>query len=121
MPSQPLPIYVRIADRLRRKITSGELQIGDRIPSERTIALDWGVSRPTATSALDVLRLAGLVESAPGRGTVVRSVFDAAQFSLRRDGSVRHDTCGWTYGAPARLDEAYGAARTHTCHPPEGM
>ncbi|MFJ3790699.1 TetR/AcrR family transcriptional regulator C-terminal domain-containing protein [Kitasatospora sp. NPDC090091] len=65
------PPFQRIAAELRRRIAAGELAPGERVPSTRRIAQDWGVALATATKALTVLRLEGLVEALPRVGTVV--------------------------------------------------
>jgi DNA-binding transcriptional regulator YhcF (GntR family)/AcrR family transcriptional regulator len=65
------PPYLRIAAAIRRRIAEGELRPGDRIPSTRRIATEWGVALATATKALTTLRLEGLVETRPRTGTVV--------------------------------------------------
>ncbi|MEE1808025.1 TetR/AcrR family transcriptional regulator C-terminal domain-containing protein [Streptomyces sp. BE133] len=69
MPTEPP--YLRIAGEIRRRIVSGELAPGDRVPATRTIVLEWGVAMATATKALSVLRGEGLVRAVPGVGTVV--------------------------------------------------
>jgi GntR family transcriptional regulator len=66
--------YLQIASYLRDQIVRGDLPPGAEIPSERQIAQDWKVSRPTATRALQVLRYQGLVESRQGAGTYVRDI-----------------------------------------------
>lgn len=65
------PPYLRIVAEIRRRIADGELAPGDRIPSTRRIAEEWGVALATATKALTTLRLEGLVEARPRIGTVV--------------------------------------------------
>jgi DNA-binding GntR family transcriptional regulator len=66
--------YLQIASFLRDQIIRGDLPSGAEVPSERQIAEEWKVSRPTATRALQVLRYQGLVESRQGAGTYVRDV-----------------------------------------------
>ncbi|UQI47724.1 TetR/AcrR family transcriptional regulator C-terminal domain-containing protein [Streptomyces sp. HU2014] len=68
----PAP-YLRIAAELRDRIASGELRAGERIPSTRRIAQEWGVAMATATKVLAVLRQEGLVRAVPGVGTVVEA------------------------------------------------
>ncbi|MFJ4837898.1 TetR/AcrR family transcriptional regulator C-terminal domain-containing protein [Streptomyces sp. NPDC088746] len=63
--------YLRIAAEIRRRIGEGELAPGERVPSTRQIARDWGVALATATKALTHLRLEGTVETKPRVGTVV--------------------------------------------------
>jgi DNA-binding transcriptional regulator YhcF (GntR family) len=65
------PPYVRIAAELRRRIATGELGAGDRLPSARQITQEWGVAIATATKVLATLRRAGLARPVPGVGTVV--------------------------------------------------
>ncbi|MFK0221297.1 TetR/AcrR family transcriptional regulator C-terminal domain-containing protein [Streptomyces vinaceus] len=72
------PPYLRIVAAIRRSIADGELAPGDRVPSTRQIAADWGVALATATKALTTLRLEGLVEARPRIGTVVAGTTPAA-------------------------------------------
>ncbi|MFI0984660.1 TetR/AcrR family transcriptional regulator C-terminal domain-containing protein [Streptomyces exfoliatus] len=65
------PPYLAIAAELRRRVRSGELSPGDRVPSTRAITREWGVAMATATKALGVLRQEGLVRPEAGVGTVV--------------------------------------------------
>jgi DNA-binding GntR family transcriptional regulator len=67
-----LPKYLQIAGYIRDQIVRGDLKPGDEVPSERALALEWKVARPTATKALESLRVQGLVESRQGAGTYVR-------------------------------------------------
>jgi DNA-binding transcriptional regulator YhcF (GntR family) len=70
MAAEPPP-YQRIVTDLRHRISAGELAPGDRVPSTRQIAKDWGVALATATKALTVLRQQGVVQARPRVGTVV--------------------------------------------------
>ena len=65
------PPYRRIVDTIRRRIDTGELTPGDRVPSTRRITQEWGVAMATATKVLTTLRQEGLVRAVPGVGTVV--------------------------------------------------
>ncbi|WP_028815257.1 TetR/AcrR family transcriptional regulator C-terminal domain-containing protein [Streptomyces flavidovirens] len=72
------PPYLRIVAAIRRRIADGELAPGDRVPSTRQIAGEWGVALATATKALTTLRLDGFVEARPRIGTVVAGTAPAA-------------------------------------------
>lgn len=72
------PPYLRIVAEIRRRVADGELAPGDRVPSTRQIAGEWGVALATATKALTTLRLEGLVETRPRIGTVVAGTAPAA-------------------------------------------
>ncbi|MDN3239632.1 GntR family transcriptional regulator [Glycomyces tritici] len=65
------PPYARIAAELSRRIADRELAPGDKVPSTRQVAQEFGVALATATKALDVLRAEGLVITRPRSGTVV--------------------------------------------------
>ena len=58
---------------LRRKITTGEWAVGDRIPIEPELAEQMNVGRSTVREAVRSLASMGMLETAPGRGTFVRS------------------------------------------------
>ncbi|MFJ9414260.1 TetR/AcrR family transcriptional regulator C-terminal domain-containing protein [Streptomyces sp. NPDC101227] len=65
------PPFRRIVEEIRRRIDSGELAPGDRVPSTRRITQEWGVAMATATKVLTTLRQEGAVRAVPGVGTVV--------------------------------------------------
>lgn len=65
------PPYRRIVDDVRRRIETGDLRPGDRVPSARAITREWGVAIATATKAHAALREEGLTVARPGVGTVV--------------------------------------------------
>ncbi|ONH55439.1 hypothetical protein CcI49_28355 [Frankia sp. CcI49] len=65
-------LYLRIADDLRRKITSGDLAPDQRIGSEKSLAADWSTTRQTIREALDVLVAEGLIVRRHGQGSFVR-------------------------------------------------
>jgi GntR family transcriptional regulator len=63
---------MRIAADLRHRITSGEYEPGDRIPTLPELCSQYEVSEITVRNALQLLRNEGLVESRARAGTVVR-------------------------------------------------
>ena len=65
------PAYYQLARILRGKIMAGELQPGDRIPSEEALATKYGLSRMTARKAISLLVDEGLLRGERGRGTFV--------------------------------------------------
>ena len=64
-------IYVQIADKLRPRLTSGELKEGAKLPSIREISDAYDVNYLTARQALKHLESLGLVKMQTGRGTYV--------------------------------------------------
>lgn len=57
-----------VSDHLRERIARGEFQEGDPLPNESGIMEEYGVSRPTARSAIRILESEGLVVVRPGLG-----------------------------------------------------
>jgi GntR family transcriptional repressor for pyruvate dehydrogenase complex len=55
------------------RVLSGALVAGDRLPSERQLALEFGASRPMIREALRSLTERGLIRVEPARGAFVRS------------------------------------------------
>jgi len=95
----PVPLYYQLAEQIRALIQAGRLAAGERLPAERDLAGDVGISRMTARQAIaylvrdgtlavrhgvgtfvaepkltyDALHLLGFTEAAARRGTVVGS------------------------------------------------
>jgi GntR family transcriptional regulator len=67
-----LPAYLRIAEHLTIGIGAGRLAPGDRLPPERRMAEDYGVSMMTLRKALAVVTDRGLIERRQGSGNYVR-------------------------------------------------
>ncbi|HET8651832.1 MAG TPA: winged helix-turn-helix domain-containing protein [Gaiellaceae bacterium] len=64
--------HEHVAEKLRAAIVGGRLRPGARLPSERALAEESGVSRATIVSALHLLRGEGLIETRRGAGSWVR-------------------------------------------------
>jgi DNA-binding FadR family transcriptional regulator len=65
---EPRRLYRQIADQIRSLISSGEFHAGSRLPSERDLAKQLGVSRPSVREALIALEVEGLVDVRIGSG-----------------------------------------------------
>jgi len=79
------PPYRQIVSEVRRRIASGELRPGDRVPSARAITKEWGVAIATATKAHAALRDEGLTVARPGVGTVVAGPAPRRENELTRE------------------------------------
>ncbi len=67
----PAYVYETMADHLAARIDSGELQPNERLPAERRLANDYGVSLGTARRATEALRKRGLVFTLRSKGTFI--------------------------------------------------
>ncbi|WP_309630178.1 FadR/GntR family transcriptional regulator [Brevundimonas sp.] len=64
-------LYQQVAATIANNIATGRHTVGDRLPSERDLAEDLGVSRPTVREAMIALEIRGLVEVRHGSGVYV--------------------------------------------------
>jgi len=62
----------RICGELRREILSGRLAAGARLPTERQLSVQYGISSTTVNKIMTLLELEGLLERRRGSGTYVR-------------------------------------------------
>lgn len=65
---EPQRLYRQIAEQVRLLIGSGEFAAHERLPAERDLARQLGVSRPTVREALIALEVEGWVEVRCGSG-----------------------------------------------------
>lgn len=61
-----------IANHLRNMIFTGALKPGDRLPTEEQLCKHFGVSRTTLRESVQMLRVSGLLDVTPGRGSFIR-------------------------------------------------
>ena len=54
-PASPVPLYLQIAEQMRRLIAMGALEPGDRLPTIRELAVTTRVNRNTAARAIQIL------------------------------------------------------------------
>jgi DNA-binding FadR family transcriptional regulator len=106
-PLRPASLKDALIERLEELILSGEVSIGEKLPSERTLALQLGVSRPLVHEGLVELAARGLVSLKPRVGAQVND--------YRRQGSLAllNSLINYRRGAldPALLDGLLGLRR----------
>ena len=68
---EPQRLYRQIAEQLRSLMSGGEFKPGSRLPAERDLARQLGVSRPSVREALIALEVEGWVEVRTGSGVYV--------------------------------------------------
>jgi GntR family transcriptional regulator len=71
-----MPLYIQIETALKSQIRMGELQEGDRLPSEKKLSEQFGVSPLTVRQALSALVEEGYLDRKPGRGTIIKKEYE---------------------------------------------
>ncbi len=74
-PIEQEKIFTQILEQLKEKIRNGELQKGDRLPSERQLSQDFCVSRATLREAIRSLEMIGLIKCVQGDGNYITEDF----------------------------------------------
>jgi len=91
----------QIMNQLADKITSGEIQPGERLPDERSLAAMFGVTRSRIREALRALSLVGLIHIRPGGGS----------FAAERSGQLPREAILWSFHREIENYEDLYAAR----------
>jgi len=85
---EPRRLYRQIADQIRALIKDGEFAAGARLPPERDLAKQLGVSRPSVREALIALEVEGLVDVRIGSGIYVRMPGDGQSSDASKDAAA---------------------------------
>ena len=99
-----------IADQILGMINAGRYKVGSKLPSERTITEQMGVSRPSLREAISALQIVGILESRPGDGTYV-SAPTATEDLMRRAVAVLEECDSPFENMQARKALEIGAVR----------
>jgi GntR family transcriptional regulator, transcriptional repressor for pyruvate dehydrogenase complex len=75
-PETSRKIYESIIDRIKSDILAGKLRIGEKLPPERELAKQFGVSRTSIREALRTLEILGVIESVQGSGNFIAGNFE---------------------------------------------
>lgn len=87
---EPQRLYRQIAEQVRSLISGGEFTPGSRLPAERDLARQLGVSRPSVREALIALEVEGVVDVRTGSGIYVMQ-----PGSRPNGGAAEHDQGEW--------------------------
>ena len=79
---RPRTLALELVESLGDRIRAGQLQTGDKLPTEAAIMGEFEVSRTVVREAISKLQAAGLVETRHGIGTFVLGHGDAASFRI---------------------------------------
>ncbi|MFF0819266.1 GntR family transcriptional regulator [Micromonospora haikouensis] len=89
------PNYLRVVDDLRKRILSGELAPGDKLPTEKELQQRWGFSTTIVKHALTLLRSEGLIEGRRGSGNYVRDRTQLVRRAHSRDSEAADRRPSW--------------------------
>ncbi|WP_428029410.1 FadR/GntR family transcriptional regulator [Ancylobacter sp.] len=79
-------LYQQVADQIRGLIQNGLFEVGSRLPAERDLAQQLGVSRPSLREALIALEIDGTVEIRMGSGIYVAAAVERRALSQAATG-----------------------------------
>src|SRR6516165_5346560 len=72
-----IPLYRQICEHMRATIRAGQLRPGDRVPSSRDLAAQFGTARGTVDAAYAILAGEGYLIGRGAAGTIVSSDLDS--------------------------------------------
>lgn len=84
-PTDPRPMYQKIANSIRADILAGNLVPGQRLPSIQGLGETFGVARMTISHAIDELKQEGFLRTVPGGGIYVARKVEAPEPSGEQD------------------------------------
>ncbi|NEA30424.1 FadR family transcriptional regulator [Streptomyces sp. SID13031] len=73
----PVKNYELVLSRVEADLAAGRLRLGERLPGERSLAEQLGISRPSVREAVRVLEAMGVVRTATGSGPEAGAVIVA--------------------------------------------
>ncbi|GAB6086369.1 FadR/GntR family transcriptional regulator [Alkaliphilus crotonatoxidans] len=79
-PIKSTKVYEQVIEQIQGMIANGDLKKGDKLPSERQLAEQLGVSRTSVREALRALQIIGLIEVRQGDGNFITESFDHCLF-----------------------------------------
>ncbi|WP_417693726.1 PLP-dependent aminotransferase family protein [Roseibium sp.] len=134
IPAGAGPLYMRLAEKIARDILSGALAAKTKLPPQRDLAYDLGVTVGTVGRAYALVRKRGLVSGEVGRGTyVLGSAEQDNAAAPEHTGKMRAQPADSRFSGfdreadkwlniehPAPLPD-YGFGSTRVASPPEGI
>ncbi|MER7840267.1 GntR family transcriptional regulator [Streptomyces sp. NPDC096040] len=72
------PLKAQILDELRKRLATGQYEVGAKFPSLRELTSEFDVAEMTVQGAVQELQRAGFLETVAGKGTFVTALPEAA-------------------------------------------
>jgi DNA-binding FadR family transcriptional regulator len=95
-----MDISTPFRDTIQHKLQSGEWRAGDRLPTERALSEQFGISRTTVRKVFQEMKAQGLISQTVGSGTYVTDLAAAAALKSLATGDTVQQT------SPSELMEA---------------
>ena len=83
--SSGLPIYRQIIDQIRFGISSGQLKLGEQLPTVRALAVELKVNLNTVSKAYKELEIKNILETQHGTGTFISKIEQVVLEEERED------------------------------------
>ena len=83
--SSGVPVYRQIIDQIRFGIVSGQLKLGEQLPTVRALAVDLKVNLNTVSKAYKELEIKEILETQQGTGTFINKTELVVQEKERED------------------------------------
>jgi GntR family transcriptional regulator len=85
--SSGVPIYRQIIDQIRFGIVSGQLKLGEQLPTVRALAVELKVNLNTVSKAYKELEIKDILETQQGTGTFINKI-DPVALDKERDNKL---------------------------------
>ena len=83
-PKDPMPLYAQLERAIRVAVATGELEVGDQLPTVRQLSVDLRINANTVAKVYGVLERTGELETRRGVGTFVAALRDKNAHRLER-------------------------------------
>ncbi len=83
-PKDPMPIYAQLERAIRLAIATGRIEVGDRLPTVRQLAVELRINANTVAKVYSELERSGVLETRRGVGTFAASRRDEAESEIER-------------------------------------
>jgi GntR family transcriptional regulator len=84
-PKDPLPLYAQLERAIRMAIATGRLEVGDRLPTVRQLAVDLKINANTVAKVYGEMEKNGMLETRRGVGTFVAARGDKDETRAERE------------------------------------
>ena len=90
-PRSGVPIYLQLIEQVKRSVALGAMAPGEQLPTVKQLAIDLTINPNTVARAYRELERDEVIETAPGRGSFVKSNGAAAASSHKSASDVTSD------------------------------